>query len=321
MLALHPREFTEGFLVANNLVRFAQPEHPELNTPLLYFVPVLLLGLFPWTPFLIAGIRGATRSHVGRFLLVWCAVVFGFFSLSQTKLVTYIYPLYPAAACLIGRFLAEAELRRREARAADAAKPGAALRWATGAVFALAIALALVVVWLAARKYPAALTSAALLGLLLALGAGIGFWLQRSGLRRRGQESAGGGRFSPVSGAVAAYSVMMLLFVPLFYGRVGPIVERRESTRSLAEWAARNGNPPVLGFRLNAPSFEFYMGRGLEREVLPGSLRRRVEADARLFILTSEDSVPLANQALAPRRLEIVARSGRRLLARPVITE
>jgi 4-amino-4-deoxy-L-arabinose transferase-like glycosyltransferase len=320
MLVLHPREFTEGFLVANNLVRFAHPEHPELSTPLLYFVPVLLLGLFPWTPFLIAGVRGATRSAVGRFLLVWLAVVFAFFSLSQTKLVTYIYPLYPAAACLIGRFLADTELRWREARTTGAPRSATPLRWATGAVFALALTLAIVVVTMAAQKYRSALPAATLVGLLLAVGSGTGFWLQRPGGRRGGER--GGTRVpSPVSGAVAVYSGMMLLFVPLFFGLAGPIVEQRESTRSLAEWARRNGNPPVLGFRTTSPSFEFYMGRGIEREELPQSLRRRVEADSRLCILTSEKSVSVANQALAPRRLEIVARAGQRLLARPVITE
>jgi 4-amino-4-deoxy-L-arabinose transferase-like glycosyltransferase len=316
MLALHPREFTQGFLVANNLVRFATSEHPGLATPPYYFVPVLLVGLFPWTPFLIAGLRGATRSPLGRFLLVWCAVVFGFFSLSQTKLVTYIYPLYPAAACLIGRFLAADETRDTAA-----ARRGRALRWASGAVFALALFVAAALIALAAQKYRAALPTAAGLGLLLALGGGAGFWLQRASDRGQQGEKRILDVRSSVRGAVAAYSGMMLLFVPVLFGRVGPVVEKRDSTRSLAEWANRNGNPPVLGFRVTAPSFEFYSGRGIECEKLPQSLRRRVEADSRLFILTDERQVKLANSALAPRRLEIVARAGHRLLARPVLTE
>jgi 4-amino-4-deoxy-L-arabinose transferase-like glycosyltransferase len=316
MFALHPREFTQGFLVANNLVRFATPEHPELHTPLYYFVPVLLVGLFPWTPFLFAGLRGATRSALGRYLLVWCAVVFGFFSLSQTKLVTYIYPLYPAAACLIGRFLAEAEARRTAAAWRDTA-----LRWASAAGFALALLVAAVLVWLASQKYRAALPTATVLSLFLVVGGGAGFWLQRLGDRRREGMKGTGRGYSSVSGTVVAYSAMMVLFVPVLFGAVGPVVEKRESTRSLAEWAGRNGNPPVLGFRVTAPSFEFYSGRGIEWEKLPQSLRRRVDADSRLFILTDERQVPVANSALAPRRLEIVARAGRRLLARPVYTE
>jgi 4-amino-4-deoxy-L-arabinose transferase-like glycosyltransferase len=316
MLALYPREFTQGFLVANNLVRFATPEHRGLSTPLYYFVPVLLVGLFPWTPFLFAGLRGATRSALGRFLLVWFAVVFGFFSLSQTKLVTYIYPLYPAAACLIGRFLAEAE-----ARGPAVARRDTALRWASGAGFALALLVAAVLVWLAAQKYRAALPTAAVLSLFLVMGGGVGFWLQRTGNRRHEGMKGTPGGYSSVPGTVVAYGAMMVLFVPVLFGAVGPVVEMRESTRSLAEWAGRNGNPPVLGFRVTAPSFEFYSGRGIEWEKMPQSLRRRVDADSRLFILTDERQVPIANSALAPRRLEIVARAGRRLLARPVYTE
>jgi 4-amino-4-deoxy-L-arabinose transferase-like glycosyltransferase len=325
MLAMHPREFTQQFLVTNNLVRFTKPEHPLQSTPFYYYVPVLLAGFFPWSPFLALGahpslaalgrvpglalgggmggigrppfpnqacmlasltlVRTAKRqAPVGRFLLVWVAVVFGFFSLSQTKLVTYIYPLYPAAALLVGQFL-DREPSSREGRAARLA------------VLVLALLLGGVLVATATRTYPAARPAAMLLAGVLALGALVAWRL-------------------PLPGFVAVYGGMMAVFAPLLFLGAGPAVERRESTHHLARWAARNRNPPVVGFRVTAPSFEFYSGRGIAWEKLPDGLRRRLETNPELVILTDGRELARANEAIAPRRLEVVARAGRRMLAR-----
>jgi 4-amino-4-deoxy-L-arabinose transferase-like glycosyltransferase len=46
------------------------------------------------------------RFQPRRFLLVWIVVVFGFFSASSSKLTSYILPLFPALAALIGWHLA-----------------------------------------------------------------------------------------------------------------------------------------------------------------------------------------------------------------------
>jgi 4-amino-4-deoxy-L-arabinose transferase-like glycosyltransferase len=38
------------------------------------------------------------------FLLVWCLVIFTFFSLSKSKRALYLLPLYPAASLMVGKF-------------------------------------------------------------------------------------------------------------------------------------------------------------------------------------------------------------------------
>ncbi len=107
----HP-EFASYFLWKHNLQRFLTPfDHEQ---PIWYFLPVLLLGLGPmalWTPlvgrFLLASRPDAVlrRSpEMGYFLLtaLWCV---GFFSLSGSKLPTYILPAFPPLALALGTYL------------------------------------------------------------------------------------------------------------------------------------------------------------------------------------------------------------------------
>ncbi len=84
--------------------------------PLWYFLPILLLGVLPWVReaarVLGTGWRRSDRQKLDgidtRFLL-WLYVVFivVFFSLSSSKLPSYILPVMPALALLIGQELAE----------------------------------------------------------------------------------------------------------------------------------------------------------------------------------------------------------------------
>lgn len=110
MYKLHGAAFVDTFLGFHNITRFLQPEHAS-GAKVYYYLPVLLLGLFPWTPFLLQSLREAARrrrSEEGSALvlcMLWAGVVFAFFSASQTKLISYILPMYPALALLIGYYI------------------------------------------------------------------------------------------------------------------------------------------------------------------------------------------------------------------------
>lgn len=116
MIHLHGRLFISGFLEANNVTRYLQAEHQE-TSPVWFFLPVLLGGFFPWSLALPGALISAGRQGKGDwrertdnpalFFGLWLALVFVFFSASQSKLVTYIFPLYPAAAVLVGAWLAK----------------------------------------------------------------------------------------------------------------------------------------------------------------------------------------------------------------------
>ena len=78
----------------------------------LFYVPILFLGFFPWSGFLPAALVQALRgSRSGSFedparalailCAVWVLALFLFFTLASTRLPHYILPLFPAAALLV----------------------------------------------------------------------------------------------------------------------------------------------------------------------------------------------------------------------------
>jgi 4-amino-4-deoxy-L-arabinose transferase-like glycosyltransferase len=109
LVAQRNPEFLEFFFIHEHLQRFTQTAHSRTG-PIYYFLPLLLLGFLPW----IAQVPGAIalawqdRQHdfSGGWLLVcWFIVIFGFFSVSQSKLPGYIIPIFPALALLVGHRL------------------------------------------------------------------------------------------------------------------------------------------------------------------------------------------------------------------------
>ncbi|MFQ5952646.1 MAG: hypothetical protein ACE5JK_04480, partial [Candidatus Omnitrophota bacterium] len=91
-------------------------EHRHGTSPFFY-IPVIFGGFFPWSLFLPFGAwqmykesqrvkeseSQGVRGH-RLFLFLWFLVVFLFFSVARTKLVTYVFPLFPVLAIVTGRF-------------------------------------------------------------------------------------------------------------------------------------------------------------------------------------------------------------------------
>jgi len=125
-------EFLRFFFIHEHFERFTTREHGRYQ-PVWYFVPVLLAGILPWILDLFPALGRAwtrapeTRFQPRRFLLLWCVVVFAFFSASDSKLGSYILPIFPALALLIGIHLASASPRFALARGVVAALFGVAL--------------------------------------------------------------------------------------------------------------------------------------------------------------------------------------------------
>jgi 4-amino-4-deoxy-L-arabinose transferase-like glycosyltransferase len=98
----HPG-FLQFFFIHEHFQRFATGAAKRPG-PVYYFVPVLVLGFLPGVAFLLSAARKAwRRAEDGFFDFVWFAIVFGFFSLSQSKLPPYIFVGLPAAAALAAR--------------------------------------------------------------------------------------------------------------------------------------------------------------------------------------------------------------------------
>jgi 4-amino-4-deoxy-L-arabinose transferase-like glycosyltransferase len=122
MLAIHGSQYTAS-AQADTVGRFLNVLGGHGGT-LFFYVPVLLIGFFPWSGFLIFGLYETfkdvrrskfdvgTSTHEPRtsnfeldlFAALWVAAVFMFFSLSATRLPHYIAPLFPAAAILAASY-------------------------------------------------------------------------------------------------------------------------------------------------------------------------------------------------------------------------
>jgi 4-amino-4-deoxy-L-arabinose transferase-like glycosyltransferase len=111
-------DFFDYFFIKEHFSRFLTNVY-DRDRPWWFFIPVVLLGSFPWVaflPFSRCGWRGASERGSGRFLLCWIAVVFAFFSASHSKLPFYILPIFPAFAMLIARRLSTLTVRALEWR-------------------------------------------------------------------------------------------------------------------------------------------------------------------------------------------------------------
>jgi 4-amino-4-deoxy-L-arabinose transferase-like glycosyltransferase len=112
--------FAYFFFVHEHFDRFLTTAHHRPG-PLWYYAPLLFVGFLPWSSLLPRLVREAWPRRQGpvfqaeRFLLIWATFVFVFFSLSSSKLPSYILPMFPALALLLGQTLAQAkaaELKR-----------------------------------------------------------------------------------------------------------------------------------------------------------------------------------------------------------------
>ncbi len=124
-------QFIKEYFLLHHFGRLMGAESLGRERPFLYFVPVFLLGFLPWTfsfiAFLIDGCKKlaekfkATKGKIKEKILallevttneqklilftsIYFLVIFLVFSISSTKLPTYILPLFPAAALLTGYY-------------------------------------------------------------------------------------------------------------------------------------------------------------------------------------------------------------------------
>ncbi|MBN1526294.1 MAG: glycosyltransferase family 39 protein [Candidatus Omnitrophica bacterium] len=107
---LHGMEFVSAFLGFQNVTRFLVSEH-KIGSQWYYNIPIVFGGFFPWSAFLPFGFwhvgkkvfakDGADRKS-SLFVFLWFMAIFLFFSVSSTKLPTYIFPSFMSLALIVG---------------------------------------------------------------------------------------------------------------------------------------------------------------------------------------------------------------------------
>ncbi len=97
---LHGGTFVRTVLGYYGLGRFFGVVENQAG-PWYYYIPILIIGGFPWTAFWPAASVWhwrRRREDGSLFVLLWCGIVIVFYSLAQTKLPNYVLPVYPLAA-------------------------------------------------------------------------------------------------------------------------------------------------------------------------------------------------------------------------------
>ncbi len=290
-------EFVHAFFVKHHLVRYTGVISGHRG-PIYYFLPVVILGFFPWCAALphalrgLWGIRARLRSDLTPsedlllFAWMWFGVTFAFFSLSGTKLPSYIFPAFPALALLVGA-TGEALLYHRD----TSQQGGRVFDWVVigiGCLLALGVSvLPLIVGRIDLRKAPAIADlhlglAPYILALLLALGPVLAVAARR---RRRG------------SLALATLAATIVLTVLVAVHRIAPAINAalQGTLKVFADSALRQLGPAdtLVAYELNAPSLVFYsrrrvvtVGRGQELRL------RELGASGRVFVVARAAAEP-----------------------------
>ncbi len=107
IVSIRNPEFARFFFIHEHFERFLTKVHGRYQPPW-FFIPILIGVMLPWSFFIPTAIariwqeRKQTGADNRLFLLLWAAVIFVFFSISDSKLIPYILPVYPAVALLLG---------------------------------------------------------------------------------------------------------------------------------------------------------------------------------------------------------------------------
>ena len=261
----HGWEYIGSFIVGENLGRYAEAIG-EQSRGMLFYIPVMLADLFPWSLMIPVALWWAIRDQradrVARLLVVWIAAIVVFFSLSGTKEDLYILPIVPAEAALIGAMLAKAGDRRPVA-------------WAAGATAVLMLVAGSAALWAFAIADWYSLDGGALIGTAaLAGGAGSLVWL----FRRR--------MFASIV-TLASSVIVMVWCVVLFtlpdFERYKPVRPFSDIIRSRASIGAIVGS-----YKFSLPSMVFYLHRPVMEVVLPDHLRAVFYSSSDVYFIMAE---------------------------------
>lgn len=104
-------EFLYYFFGVQQFSRYLTADF-NVHQPFYFYVPIILLGCFPWVLFLfqalVFNIKQAMNqqkeSGIALFLLLWPLLIFLFFSVPESKIVGYILPVFPPLALLIAAY-------------------------------------------------------------------------------------------------------------------------------------------------------------------------------------------------------------------------
>ncbi|RPI50353.1 MAG: glycosyltransferase family 39 protein [Acidobacteria bacterium] len=283
----HGWEYIGSFIFGENLGRYAEAVG-EQSRGLLFYIPVMLADLFPWSLMIPLALWWAVRerrqNRVARLLVIWIAAIVVFFSMSGTKEDLYILPIVAAEAALIGGVLA------RAIEGDPARRP---VIWGSALTALLLLAVGVTMVWVFAVANRYALAGASFVGAVaVAGGAGAFVW----SVRRRVL-----GAMVTVAGSLVLIAWCVVLCTLPDFERYKPVRPFSAIIRSRASVGAIVGS-----YKFSLPSMVFYLDRPVMEVVLPDHLRAVFHTTSDVYFVMAEaeyqrirDRLPVDTYVLA----------------------
>jgi 4-amino-4-deoxy-L-arabinose transferase-like glycosyltransferase len=321
---LHGRTFVSIVLGYYGVGRFFGVVEDQAG-PWYYYVPILLLGAFPWTAFWPQAARylvSKARTHDGSLLvLLWCGITLAFFTAARTKLPNYMLSFYPFAAIGVAA-LWDAALRPESGggfagNPVPGGSPPSLQR--TGREQPIGLSIWLLVALLAVLfagistylggLYPGLFRT--LRGVLLmpavALGAGVCLVVILVLLRQR------------LLAYIALCAAMAVAWIGVLTS-VLPIADAQKTMQPLAleiRDALRPGDR-IVGYRLSIySSLIYYTDHPVQWVESPTDLHREMCAPGRVFLVITKQGEVSAGGALPPGAQPFAERSGTEVLLKP----
>ncbi len=105
-------EFWYYYFYIQQIGRFISTDFND-KQPFWFYLPVILLGMLPWSFFLLQAlaqkIRSICQHYVAHFndlyLLLWPLLIMVFFSIPRSKTLGYILPVFPPLAIIVGYYI------------------------------------------------------------------------------------------------------------------------------------------------------------------------------------------------------------------------
>ncbi|MCY4441615.1 MAG: glycosyltransferase family 39 protein, partial [Deltaproteobacteria bacterium] len=282
-----------------NAARFASGSRGHAR-PLHYYAVNIWHDMAPWSVLLPLAFwwicRGKTwRDSRHQLLLWWFGVFFVFLSIAATKRQLYLLPAYPAAALLIGHWVAavvggRAELIAPERRLAKVAvtAAGSLLVLVGAALLAAGLGADLLTRWLALEPLHALVAQSLRAPSLVigALGVAVGAWVLRA---------------RPCPELPRALSRIAVGMIPLYFLMFSWLMPRFNPVKTYepaGRWiGGQLGPEPVFGLanprrgRAKMAAFGFYTGRGVELLETEAAITRFLEDRPASLVALAGDAV------------------------------
>ncbi len=329
LVSVRNPEFFHFFFIHEHFERFLTKTHSRVGPPW-YFIPILIAGMLPWTLLMFDAVARAAFSREAarepgrqagfqpkRFLLTWILFVFVFFSASGSKLPSYILPIFPALALLIGEYLTRIHPKVLAAHIVPILLAGIACLVLAPQVTRLADDVEVPV-----ALYQAYVPWLVAAGAVAALGAAIALTLAWRGV---------------VTSAVLVTSFSGLgasQLVLTGHDSLSPAASTYHLVEKIRPHLMPDANPPIPIYSISIydQTFPFYLGRNVTLVEYTGELSFGIEQEPGNFIKTYDvfekqwRAAPHALAIMHPGTLlyfqrhnvphEIVARDTRRVVVR-----